>query len=141
MASAPVLAAISASSLSSMPFRISLPPQRSLIHSTSFQESCGSNCSLVQEESEARSFTFLAWPTMLRKVRRCVPSMPMHQRGRIAMSSMLGSVSLGGADSPLRTSLWRWARICRSSVSTRAEHFAALARSIRLMTKSLSRMT
>ena len=120
---------------------MSLPPQRSLIHATSFHDRVGSNCSFVQDCSEARPSTPLAWPTMLRKVRRSVRSMLMHQRGRIAMSIMLAIVILGGADSPLRKSLWRWPRICRSSVSTSAEHFAALARSMRFSTKSLSRMT
>ena len=44
IASAPVLAASSASSASRMPFRISLPPQSLRIHSTSSQFSVGSNC-------------------------------------------------------------------------------------------------
>ena len=57
MASAPVSAAMRASSGSRMPFRISLPPQRSLIQATSFQDRRGSNCSLVQAASEARSPT------------------------------------------------------------------------------------
>ena len=52
-----------------------------------------------------------------------------------------GLVNFGGADRPLRRSLCRWPRICRSSVSTRAEQFAAFARSIRASTKSRSRMT
>ena len=37
---------------------------------------CGSNCSLVQLIRTDRSPTPLAWPTILRKVRRLVPSMP-----------------------------------------------------------------
>ncbi|MNL49044.1 hypothetical protein D3C87_1719490 [compost metagenome] len=124
-----------------MPLRISGPPQRSLIHSTSFHESCGSNCSAVQAPSEERSVTLLAWPTMLRKVRRLVPSILMHQAGRVAICQRCLGVSFGGADRLLRRSLWRWPRICRSSVSTSAEHFAALARSMRLSTNSRSRMT
>ena len=35
-----------------MPLRISLPPQRSLIQATSFQESCGPNCSEVHTDSD-----------------------------------------------------------------------------------------
>ena len=64
MASAPVLAARMASSLSRMPFRISLPPQRCLIHSTSAQDRRGSNCSWVHDISEERSPTPLAWPAL-----------------------------------------------------------------------------
>ena len=44
-ASAPLSTASRASSTSRMPFRISLPPQRFLIHSTSSQFRRGSNCS------------------------------------------------------------------------------------------------
>ncbi len=79
-----------------MPFRISGPPQRSLIHSTSFHESCGSNCSAVQAPSEDRSVTLLAWPTILRKVRRLVPSIFMHQPGRVAICQRCLGVSFGG---------------------------------------------
>ncbi|CFN63728.1 Uncharacterised protein [Bordetella pertussis] len=140
-ASAPLSAARRASSASRMPLRISLPPQRRLIHSTSSQLRRGSNCSAVQDDSDDRSVTPLAWPTMLPKVRRRVPSMPRHQRGLNARSIRLRSVGLGGADKPFLMSLWRWPRICRSSVSTSAEHPAALARSIRLPTNSRSRMT
>ncbi len=131
MASAPVSAAAFASSTSQMPLMISGPPHCSLIQATSAQESCGSNCSAVQDESEERSETFLAWPTMLPKVRRFVCSMSRHQKGRVAICQMCFGVNFGGAERPLRRSLWRWPRICRSAVSTSAEHFAALARLIR----------
>ncbi len=50
-------------------------------------------------------------------------------------------MSRGGADSALRRSLWRWPRICRSSVSTSAPQPAALARSISSPTKPRSRIT
>ena len=106
-ASAPLLAASWASSTSRMPLRMSLPPQRCLIHSTSSQLRRGSNCSAVQEDSEDRSLTPLAWPTMLPKVRRLVPSMPMHQRGLVARLIRLRSVGLGGVDRPFLMSLWR----------------------------------
>ena len=100
MASAPLCAASSASTGSRMPFRISLPPQRSLMRFTSSQLSVGSNCSAVQADSSRMSFTPLTWPTMLRNSRRLVPSMPVHQRGLVAMLAMLASVSLGGALKP-----------------------------------------
>jgi hypothetical protein len=59
------------------------------MRSTLGQSSLGSNCSLAQWLSEAMSPTFLAWPTMLRKVRRGVRAMPVLQRRRVAKSSML----------------------------------------------------
>src|SRR5437763_9652118 len=64
-----------------MPLRISFPPQRSLIRLTSSQLRVVSNCSAVQDDSERRSPTPFAWPTMLRNVRRFVPNIPRHQRG------------------------------------------------------------
>ncbi len=39
---------------------------------------------------------------------------------------ILATVSLGGALNPFFRSLWRWLRICRTSVSTSALHLAAL---------------
>ena len=39
---------------------------------------------------------------------------------------MLTSVGLGGADRPFFRSLWRWPRICRSSVSTRGRAVGGL---------------
>ena len=78
-ASAPLCAASSASSGSRMPFRMSLPPQRSLMRFTSSQLRLGSNCSAVQEDREDRSLTPFACPTMFRKVRRSVPSIDTHQ--------------------------------------------------------------
>ena len=140
-ASAPLSTASCASSASWMPLRISLPPQRFLIHSTSSQDSAGSNCLAVHSDSEPMFSTPLTWPTMLPNWRRGVPSMPRPQRGLVIMFRMLGSVSLGGADRPFFRSLWRWPMICRSSVSTSAEQLAALARSIRRSMKSRSRIT
>ena len=131
-ASAPLLAASLASSTSRMPFKISFPPQRCLTHSTSAQDSAGSNCVAVQADSEDMSPTPLTWPIMLPKPRRGVPSIPRHQRGLVIMLMMLASVSLGGADRPFLRSLLRCPSICRSSVSISAEHLAALARSMRL---------
>ena len=43
----------------------------------------------------------------LRALRRLVRSMFMHQGRRIAMFAKLPAVILGGADRPLRISLWR----------------------------------
>ena len=47
----------------------------------------------------------------------------------------VGDGGRGGADRPFLMSLWRWPRICRSSVSCSAEQLAALARSIRRLMK------
>src|SRR5690606_14797839 len=119
-----------------MPFSTNLPPQRVLIHSMSAQHKAGSNCSAVHDDSEDRSLTPLAWPTILPKLRRLVPSIFTHQRGLVARLIRLARVGLGGVDSPFLMSLWRWPSTCRSSVSTNAEQFAALARSIRRSIKS-----
>ncbi len=78
---------------------------------------------------------------MLPKLRRFVPSMPRHQRGLVARLMRLAMVGLGGADRPFLMSLWRWPRICKSSVSCSAEQLAALARSMRRLMKSRSRIT
>ena len=141
IASAPVCAAILASSASKMPLIINLPPQRFLIHSTSFHDNAGSNWPAVQAAKELMSDTLLAWPTILPNCRRFVPSMPKHQRGLVIMLMMFGIVSLGGAESPFFRSLWRCPRICKSRVSTSAPQLAALARSISRLMKSLSFMT
>src|SRR4051812_2668399 len=124
-----------------MPLMISLPPQRCLIHSTSFHDRLRSNCCEVHDDSDDMSDTEVAWPTILPKLRRGVPSMPRHQRGLVARLIRLAMVSLGGADRPLRKSLWRWPSTCRSSVSTSAEQRAALARSIRRLMNSRSFIT
>ena len=78
---------------------------------------------------------------MLPKLRRLVPSMPRHQRGLVARLMRLAMVGLGGAERPFLMSLWRWPRICKSSVSCSAEQLAALARSMRRLMKSRSRIT
>src|SRR5450830_1474405 len=140
-ASAPLATARRASSGSMMPLMMSLPPQRCLIHSTSAQDRLKSNCCWVQADSEDMSDTDVAWPTMLPEPRRCVPSMPATQRGLVAMLMILAMVSFGGADRPLRKSLWRWPSTCKSSVNTSAPHLAALARSIRRLMNSRSFMT
>src|SRR5450830_1036116 len=67
--------------------------------------------------------------------------MPATQRGLVAMLRIFGIVSLGGADKPLRISLWRWPSTCKSRVSTSAEQRAALARSIRRLMNSRSFIT
>src|SRR5690606_11416595 len=104
-ASAPDSTDKRASSVSMIPFRTSLPPQRFLIHSMSSQHKAGSNCSAVQDESEDRSLTPLACPTILPKERRLVPSMFAHQRGLVARLIRLVSVGLGGVDRPFLMSL------------------------------------
>ena len=109
-----------------------MPPQRFLTHSTSAQlrrrvELLGGPGARATPCRRRPS----TWPTMLPKLRRLVPSMPRHQRGLVIRLRRLASVGFGGADRPFLMSLWRWPRICRSSVSTSALHLAALARSIR----------
>jgi hypothetical protein len=59
-----------ASSTSCTPLRISLPPQRFLIHSTSAHDRRGSNCLAVHSDSEPMFSTPLTWPTMLPNWRR-----------------------------------------------------------------------
>ena len=140
-ASAPLSAARRASSASMMPLRMSLPPQSFLMRSTSPQFRLGSNWLAVHDDSELMSATPSTWPTMLPKVRRLVPSMPRHQCGLVARLARLRSVGFGGVDRPFLMSLWRWPRICRSSVSTRAEQLAARARSIRRSMNRRSRIT
>jgi hypothetical protein len=66
--------------------------------------------------------------------------MAMHQRGLVARFKRFVAVSRGGAESPLMRSLCRWPRICRSSVSMSAEHFAAFARSMSRSMNSRSRI-
>ena len=141
IASAPKSAARCASSTSRMPLRMNLPPQASRILRTLSQSSCGSNCSWVQLISELRSPTPLAWPTILPKLRRFVPSIPKPHCGLVARLSRFFTVSRGGAVRSFFRSLWRWPRICRSSVRTSAEQFAAFARAIIPATKSSSRIT
>jgi hypothetical protein len=77
----------------------------------------------------------------LPKLRRLPNSTFIAQAGLVAMSSALASVSRGGTARPFFRSRWRWPWICRSSVSTRAEHCAALARSISDCEKPRSRIT
>src|SRR3546814_848378 len=106
-ASAPLSTAWRASSASMIPLSISLRPQRSLIHSTSFQLRLGSNCSAVYDDREDRSLTPFACPTILPKVRRFVPSIFRHQRGLVARLIRLARVGLGGVDRPFLMSLCR----------------------------------
>src|SRR3546814_17524354 len=104
-----------------MPLRISLPPHLFLIHSISFQLRRGSNCSAVQDDKDDRSLTPLAWPTMLPKLRRLVPSMFRHQRGLVARLMRLARVGLGGVDKTFLMSLWRRSeerRVGKECVST-----------------------
>src|SRR5213592_2339155 len=65
IASAPLEAAIFASSASRIPFRISLPPQRFFTHSTSFQLSVGSNWPAIHCESVVRLPVFGMRPSRL----------------------------------------------------------------------------
>ena len=140
-ASAPASAAICASSASSTPLRISLPFHWSRMRAILAQSSFSSNCSFAQAVRSDSFCTFFTWPTMLRNWRRGVRSIPSDQRGFSAMLIRLGIVGRGGEVRPFLRSLWRWPRICRSSVRTSALQFAARARSMMASTKSSSRMT
>ncbi len=140
-ASQPVAAAIFASSTSRMPFRISLPGQIERIHSTSFQLSEGSNWPAIHCDSVVRLSAPGTRSARLPKEWRLPISTLAAQTGLVATSMALARVSLGGTDSPFLMSIWRWPWICRSSVSTSAEHFAALARSTSEAEKPRSRMT
>ena len=124
-----------------MPLIMSLPPHKSLMRATSSQERRGSNCSLVQEESEDKSETFFAWPTILPKVRRLVCSICQHHCGRSARSIILSNVGFGGAERPFLISRWRWPSTCKSAVKISAEQFAAFARLMRSSINSRSRIT
>ena len=50
-------------------------------------------------------------------------------------------VNLGGVESPFLISRWRLPSTCKSTVTIRAEHLAALARSIRFFINLRSRIT
>src|SRR5450830_899077 len=69
----------------------------------------------------------LTWPTKLPNVLRPVNARNA-QAGFVARSMILASVNFGGTDMPFFKSLWRCPKICKSSVSTNAEHLAVLAR-------------
>ena len=141
IASAPCCTAFSASSAVIMPLIISLPPHKSLIRATSSQLKRGSNCSAVHENRDELSCTFFACPMILRNVRRSVCSMCQHHSGLHNKFSRFNKVGFGGADRPFLMSLCRCPKICKSAVSTNAEHLASLARVIRFCINSRSRIT
>src|SRR5262249_58786708 len=87
IACAPLLAASSASSVSRMPLRISLPGQIERIQSTSFQFSEVSNCELIQVDNDVMSSLTFRWPARLPKVRRLPRSTPDTQAGLVAKST------------------------------------------------------
>ena len=87
---APVLAASSASSMSRIPLMMSLPPHWSRIHSTSFQLSRGSNCSLVHCASDLMPSMPCTWPARLPKVLRLPLRIESAQAGLVAMSMTIG---------------------------------------------------
>ena len=67
---------------------ISLPGQMFLIHSTSFQDSAGSNCCAIQAASELTFSMPFTWPARLPKVLRLPFRMLQAQAGLVAMSMM-----------------------------------------------------
>ena len=133
-ASAPLRAAIMASSGSMIPLIINLPPHISLMRATSSQLKRGSNCSSVQAVREDKSSTPFAWPTILPKLWRLVPSIFIHHCGLVIKLTILASVGLGGADKPFLMSLWRCPSTCKSAVRINAEQLASFARWIKLAT-------
>ena len=136
-ASAPLLAASWASSTSRMPLRMSLPPQRCLIHSTSSQLRRGSNCSAVQEDSEDRSLT--PW-----RGRRCCRGAALgaqhaHAPARRRQVDQVAQRGLGRVDRPFLMSLWLTQDLGQRQHQRRAA--GGLGASIRLPTNSRSRIT
>ena len=130
MASAPAATANCASSRSSMPFKINLPGQRLRTHATSRQLTDASNCVPDHSASVLISLEPPIRPTRLPKVRRLPKStLPVHE-GLVIRSKALRRVSRGGMVSPLRGSRCRCPSTCKSRVSTSAEHWAAIARSM-----------
>src|SRR5690606_31886598 len=78
------------------------------------------------------------------EVAKGAPPRPQHSQAPPGFGQKIEQIGDGdswGHRSPLRTSLCRCPMICRSRVSTRAEHPAALARSMSRSMKSRSRIT
>ena len=107
----------------------------------SFQFSEVSNWVAIQCRSAVMSSVPLRWPTRLPKVRRLPRSTPATQAGLLAKSTSFDSDHSGGTVMPFLMSAWRCPITCRSTVSTSALHFAAMARSISALMKPRSFMT
>ena len=120
---------------------ISLPGQMLLIHSTSFQDSAGSNWFWIHTPSELTLSMPFTWPARLPKVLRLPHSTLQAQAGLVAMSMMFLMRISGGTVMPFLMSRWRWPSTCRSTVSTSALHFAACARARMSLEKPRSRIT
>src|SRR6185312_2666794 len=97
-----------------------------------------SNCDAVHSDSLVRSSVPWTWPTMLPKLRRLPRITPATHDGLLAKSSRFDSDHSGGNDMPFLLSWWRCPITCQSTVSTRDEHFAAIARSLSALMKPRS---
>ena len=100
-----------------------------LIHSTSFQFSAGSNCSLVHCASD---LTFVHAFDVAGEVAEglalALEDAPAPRPACWRCRRDWRGVIRGGTVMPLRMSRWRWPSTCRSTVSTSALHFALAAR-------------
>ena len=90
-------AAIFASSASRMPLRISLPPQSFFTHSTSFQDSVGSNWPAIHCDSVVRLFASGMRPSRLPKDLRLPRSTFSAQAGLRRMSNAVRQRQLAAA--------------------------------------------
>ena len=101
----------------------------------------GSNCSLVHCDSTLMPFMPLTWPSRLPKVLRLPLRMRQAQDGLRRDVEQIAEGELRRHRHAVADVRWRWPSTCRSTVSTSALHFAALARSINSRMKPRSRMT
>ncbi len=124
-----------------MPLMMSLPGQRSRIQARSSQSRVGSNWLAIHWARVVRLSAPLMWPSRLPKERLGARSTFHAQRGLLAMSSRLRSVTFGGTDRPFLISRWRCPCTVRSAVSISAEHSAARARTMSSRVKPRSRIT
>ena len=119
----------------------SLPGQIDRIQATSFQFSAGSNWPAIHWPSDFTPVMPFTKPSRLPKLLRLPRSTLSAQSGLVAISKRLASVIRGGTVMPFLMSRWRWPCTCRSTVSTSALHFAAIARSTSDWAKPRSFMT
>ena len=121
---------------------MSLPGQRLLIHSTSFQFSVGSNWlgGPLRQRVDVLHAADVAGEIAEGLALAAQRSLSA-QAGLVAMSMRLLSLISGGTVRPFVMSRWRWPSTCRSTVSTSALHLAAAARSISARMKPRSLMT
>src|SRR6266851_5478089 len=122
-------------------FQDQLAAHRFFTHSTSFQLSVGWNWPAIHCESVVRLLAFGMRPSRLPNDLRFPLRTFNAQDGFFSTSRKVPRVRRGGTARPFFRSWWRWPWTCRSRVSTSAEHFAALARSMSEAAKQRSRIT